>query len=296
LAIDINKCLETWINDGEPEIELEYERSNGTTPYPWASMLTHDENELCSTKAAYGIYASYHPEIVPDGISIDISSSLQRLFDTAIEKEKIISQAVKYCYPEAICNSRIEFIGRPDIIVNKEIIEIKYSAKSDIQYKWLYQVASYMRHFSFVTGQIVVWSRITNIITPHRVLKIGNNYVCENYSISDEDIDNAINKISKKLKDISDGKKPPPPFISPISLIDDFPVTSQCTYIKDGEPKMYLQCHGLSSSGERCKIETVDEFLCRYHRDQEILIDLEFCDPIIKTKRNCPWYTYCWKE
>ena len=295
MAIDINKCIEKWHRDGEPEIELEYEHNSGTEPYAWASMLTHSEEELCSTKAAYNIYASYHPEIVPQGINIGISNSLQRLFDVAIEKEKIISQAVKYCFPDAICNSRIEKVGRPDIIVKNEIIEIKYSIRNDIQYKWLYQIASYMKYFSFVIGQIVIWSRITNEINSYRVVKIGNRYICGEYSISDNDIDTITNKISHKISQISKNIRLEPPFVSPIRIIDDQPVTGQCTYIKDPEPKMYVQCHGKTTSGERCKLTVTDGFLCKYHKDQEITIDLEFSDPVLKTKENCPWYEYCWR-
>lgn len=287
--------MEKWYNDGEPEVELEYERNSGTEPYAWASMLTHDESELCSTKAAYNIYASYFPEIVPQGINIEVSESLQRLFDNAIQKEKIISQAVKYCFPNAICNSRIEKVGRPDIIVNNEIIEIKYSVKSNIQYKWLYQIASYMKHFSFIIGQIVIWSRITDEITSYKVIKIGKKYVCGEYSITDDDIDAAINKISDKILKISENIKPAPPFVDPIRIVDGYPVTNQCTYIKDPEPKMYTQCHGNTTSGDRCKVTVVDGFLCRYHENQEITIDLEFSDPILKTKENCPWYEYCWR-
>jgi hypothetical protein len=292
--VNVKKCLLIWKANGSPTLDFEdySDEPKNKEPYPWASMLSDQEGEVCSSRAAYDIVASYNPEIIPDNVSLVPSPSLQRLFDEAINKELQIATAIKFSHPDTIYNKPILHIGKPDIIVNDEVIEIKYSRKP-LQRKWVFQIASYMEYLDIKIGQIVIWSRIDDEIYCHNVIKTTKGYSCKDIEISNQDITATKDNISQKIVMIRSGTKPNPPFLSPIH--EDLS-TSQCTYIRDPLPRMYVQCHGKTLQNERCKVTVTDEFLCKHHKDQEIEIELEFSDPIIKIKKNCPWYSYCWEQ
>lgn len=295
--VNVNKALERWKQDGSPHIEFQQEEVVETTdPYAWASMLSHDLMDICPLKAAYDIAYKYRPDLFPDVTEIPVSASLQKLYDEAIRQEMMIAQAIAYSHENVSYNRKIDQVGKPDIVVDNQILEVKYTSKDDIPYKWIYQIASYMDALSMDKGQIVSVSRIDGNVRCQRVIRNNNTFRAGKKSITLEQLYDTRDRVLFLINSIIREEEVHPPFDSPVFFDNGIAITSHCLYIRDSEERIYFQCHGIAKSGERCKMIVSDDPLCDFHKNQVITREIEWRDPHIRARKNCAWFHRCWGD